>query len=116
MWLWEGTLHRTTHGPTSSLGNLYLCANAKKGQPFNAHVLVRGRPKPPAGTLQAEGKGAGFKKQPHLPKRAALFMDTGCSRHREERPGEEVQGRGAGWMLTAPGSLLPSVLEIKTQS
>lgn len=64
-------------------------------------------------TLQAEEKGAGFKKQPHLPRRAALFMDTGC---REQRPGEEVEGLGASWMLTAPGSLPPSVSRIKTQS
>lgn len=40
------------------------------------------------------------------------------SKHREERPGEEVEELGASWMLTAPGLLLPSVLEInvKTQS
>lgn len=116
MWLWEGTLHRTTHAPTSSLRSLFVCKH-KQVQPLNTNALVRTEPKPPAGTLQADGKGAGLKKQPHLPKRAALFMDTGCSRHREERPGEEVEELGASWMLTAPG-LLPSVLEIniKTQS
>lgn len=45
-------------------------------------------------------------------------MDTGCSRHKEEKPGEEVEELEASWMLTAPGLLLASVLEInvKTQS
>lgn len=95
--------------------SLFVCKH-KQGQPLNTNALVRGGPKPPAGTLQAEGKGAGFKKQPQFPRRAALFMDTGCSRHREERPGEDVEGLGAGWMLTAPGPLPPSVLEIRTQS
>lgn len=97
--------------------SLFVCKH-KQVQPLNTNALVRAEPKPPAGTLQADGKGAGLKKQPHLPKRAALFMDTGCSRHREERPGEEVEELGASWMLTAPGLLLPSVLEIniKTQS
>lgn len=86
--------------------SLFVCKH-KQGQPLNTDALVRGGPKPPAGTLQAEGRGAGFKKQPHLPRRAALFMDTGCSRHREERPGEEVEGLGAGWMLTAQALFHP---------
>lgn len=94
--------------------SLFVCKN-KQVQPLNTDALVRGRPKPPAGTLQAEGKGAGFRKQPHLPKGATLFMDTGYSRHREERPGEEAEGLAAAWMLTAPGPLPPNVLEIQMQ-
>lgn len=56
--------------------SLFVCKH-KQVQPLNTNALVRGGPKAPAGTLQAERKGAGFKKQPHLPKRAALFVDTG---------------------------------------
>lgn len=93
--------------------SLFVCKH-KQVQPSNTDALVRGGLKPLAGTLQA--MGAGFKKQPHVPKRAALFMDTECSRHREERPGEEAEGLAAGWMLTAPGPLPPNVLEIQTQS
>lgn len=69
--------------------SLFVCKH-KQVQPSNIDALVRGGLKPLAGTLQA--MGAGFKKQPHVPKRAALFMDTECSRHREERPGEEAEG------------------------
>lgn len=58
-----------------SVRALFVCKH-KQVQPLNTNALVRGGPKPPAGTLQAEGKGAGFQKQPHLPRRAALFMDT----------------------------------------
>lgn len=74
--------------------SLFVCKH-KQVQPLSTNTLVRGGPKPPAGILQAEGKGAGFKKQPILPRRAALFMDTGCSRQTRRR------GRGAGSGLDA---------------
>lgn len=97
MWLWEETSHRSTHAPTSSLRSLFVCKH-KQVQPLNTNALVRGGPKPPAGTLQAERKGAGFKIQPHLPKRAALFMDT----VQQAQGGEtRSRGRGAGRWLDA---------------
>lgn len=102
--------------PQQAPCGIFIFVQTQARAALKHQCLSERRIKPPAGTLQAEGKGAGFKKQPHLPRRAALLMDTGCSRHREERPGEEVEGLGAGWMLTAPGPLPPSVLEIKTQS
>lgn len=102
--------------PQPAACEIFICVQTKQVQPLNTNALVRGGPKPPAGTLQAERKGAGFRKQPHLPPQEGSSVHGQCSRHREERPGAEVEGLGTGWMLTAPGSLPPSVLEIQTQS
>lgn len=78
-----------------SVRSLFVCRH-KQVQPLNTNALVRGGPKHPVGTLQAEGKGAGFKKQPHLPRRAALSMDTV-----QQAQGGERRGRGAGSWLDA---------------
>lgn len=71
--------------PQPAACEIFICVQTKQVQPLNTNALVRGGPKPPAGTLQAERKGAGFRKQPHLPKRAALFMDSAAGTGRRDQ-------------------------------
>lgn len=96
----------------------FFCVQTQANVTLKHQCLSERRTKASSWHPAGRQKGSWIEEIAPSPQKGDVHGHRVQSKHREERPGEEVEELGASWMLTAPGLLLPSVLEIniKTQS